>query len=169
MQDELNTLAEKLGKILIERGHKLALAESCTGGWIAQAVTDIPGSSQWFDRCFVTYSNQAKVEMLGVSSSTLDNYGAVSAETAKAMAGGALRHSHAQIALAVTGIAGPGGGTWLKPVGMVFLAWQVRDKACKCIEEHFLGSRREVRYQSVHRALNCLLAEYVQCEKSFDI
>ncbi|MGR8981866.1 MAG: CinA family protein [Gammaproteobacteria bacterium] len=164
MQGELDALAEKLGKILVGRGHRLALAESCTGGWIAQTVTDIPGSSKWFDRGFVTYSNQAKVEMLGVSSSTLAIYGAVSAETAKAMASGALSLSNAHIALAVTGIAGPDGGSPQKPVGLVFLAWQARQKPCKCIEQHFSGGRHEVRYQAVLKALNCLLEEYGQVE-----
>jgi nicotinamide-nucleotide amidase len=160
MQYELNELADKLGKMLIKRGHMLALAESCTGGWIAQTVTEIPGSSKWFDRGFVTYSNQAKVEMLGVSGKTLEIHGAVSAETAKAMAGGALRLSNAHVALAVTGIAGPEGGTRQKPVGLVFLAWQTKEKECKCIEEHFSGGRHQVRYQTVLKALNCLLDEY---------
>ncbi|MGR9086532.1 MAG: CinA family protein [Gammaproteobacteria bacterium] len=150
-------MAGRLGQVLGTRGLTLALAESCTGGWISQCITEIPGSSKWFDRGFVTYSNEAKMEMLGVSGHTLGTRGAVSRETAIEMAEGALAHSRAHIALAVTGIAGPDGGTEEKPVGLVFLAWQVKGMDCRCIEQHFKGNRHEVRYQTVRKAMQCLL------------
>lgn len=150
-------LASKLGKLLLERKLKLALAESCTGGWIAQCVTDISGSSQWFDRGFVTYSNEAKKEMLGVNEPTLNAFGAVSMETAKEMAMGALLRSRADIALAVTGIAGPDGGTPDKPVGLVYLAWQIRGQECHAIEQRLTGSRRDIRFQSVKSGLEILI------------
>ncbi|WP_374087937.1 CinA family protein [Methylomicrobium lacus] len=162
MQDDLLALAGQLGQQLSKAGHLLALAESCTGGWIAQSVTEIAGSSAWFDRGFVTYSNAAKIAMLGVSDSTLQAHGAVSSQTASEMVAGALRHSDADIALAVTGIAGPGGGTAEKPVGLVFIAWQRRGQPCHCIEQHFEGDRHAVRRQTVQKALQCLLDEYVQ-------
>src|SRR5258708_6846429 len=119
MENNITILAERVGQLL--KAHKLMLttAESCTGGQIAEAITQIAGSSQWFDRGFVTYSNAAKQEMLGVKKITLEQAGAVSAETAAEMAEGALRHSHAQISIAVTGIAGPTGGSVDKPVGTV--------------------------------------------------
>ena len=159
MQDELLALAAQVGEKLVRNGQMLALAESCTGGWIAQSITAVSGSSRWFDRGFVTYSNASKQQMLGVGEKTLEAFGAVSAETAKAMAQGALLHSNAQIALAVTGIAGPDGGTEDKPVGLVFLAWQIKGRDCRCIEQHFSGGRHEVRYQTVRKALRCLLDE----------
>jgi nicotinamide-nucleotide amidase len=159
MLDELLTMASQLGEKLARKGQMLALAESCTGGWIAQSVTGVAGSSKWFDRGFVTYSNASKQEMLGVSEKTLNRHGAVSTETAQEMVAGALLHSNAQIALAVTGIAGPDGGTEEKPVGLVFLAWQVKGHDCRCLEQHFRGNRQEVRYQTVRKALSCLLEE----------
>jgi len=119
----LASLARRVGSRLKRRRLKLATAESCTGGWIAQAVTSVAGSSEWFERGFVTYSNEAKKEMLGVRAATLSRHGAVSEETAREMAAGALKRSEAHVALAVTGIAGPGGGTRKKPVGMVCFAW----------------------------------------------
>lgn len=148
-QAQLETLAGQLGEALLERGWLLAAAESCTGGWAAQALTAIPGSSAWFDRGFVTYSNAAKQEMLGVRRETLAQYGAVSEETAGEMAEGALRHSHAQLAFAITGIAGPTGGSSGKPVGTVCFAWAFADRATETAVEHFMGDRREVRAQSV--------------------
>ncbi len=122
MDSELDPLARRLGECLAARGWMLATAESCTGGWIAAAVTAIGGSSAWFDRGFVTYSNDAKVDMLGVSPHTLATHGAVSEETVREMAAGALARSRAQLAVAVSGIAGPSGGTAAKSVGMVCLA-----------------------------------------------
>ena len=123
MDPELGSLAQRIGAALRARGMMLATAESCTGGWAAQVVTSVSGSSEWFDRGFVTYSNDAKQEMLGVSASTLERHGAVSEETARAMADGALLRSRARMTLAITGIAGPTGGSPDKPVGMVWFAW----------------------------------------------
>jgi len=121
--DDLERLAAEVGTALKKRRAMLATAESCTGGWIAQAVTSIPGRSEWFDRGFVTYSDESKVDMLGVSQDTLQAQGAVSEATAREMARGALRHSRASVSVAVTGIAGPAGGSRDKPVGLVCFAW----------------------------------------------
>ena len=151
------SLATELGLCL--QHHKLVLvtAESCTGGWIAQAITDVAGSSAWFDRGFVTYSNTAKQEMLGVSQKILATHGAVSEETVLAMVEGALAHSQAQVAVAVSGIAGPGGGTEEKPVGTVWIAYGLPQTAyAKCY--HFGGDRTEVRQQTVVTALQELIA-----------
>lgn len=153
MQQSLRELAARLGEALQRQGWQLALAESCTGGGIAQAVTDIAGSSEWFDRGFVTYSNAAKVEMLGVAQTTLEQFGAVSRETALEMASGALCHSHADLALAVTGIAGPGGGSAEKPVGTVFIAWQRRGEQGGCSRQLFVGNRQAVRLQTLEFCL----------------
>lgn len=155
---ELEKLAEQLGTVLLERGEWLAAAESCTGGWLAQSVTAIAGSSAWFDRGFVTYSNAAKVEMLGVPETTLDRHGAVSEATARAMAQGALTHSRADWSVAITGIAGPSGGSVEKPVGTVCFAWAGRDVGCEACTCHFAGDRAAVREQSVEYALASLLA-----------
>lgn len=155
---ELEKLAEQLGAVLLERGEWLAAVESCTGGWLAQSVTAIAGSSAWFDRGFVTYSNAAKVDMLGVPETTLDRHGAVSEATARAMAQGALAHSRADWAVAITGIAGPSGGSEEKPVGTVCFAWAGRDAGCEASTRHFAGGRAAVREQSVEYALTSLLA-----------
>lgn len=149
--------AETLGNRLKNLNLRLALAESCTGGGIASAVTDIPGSSVWFDRGFVTYSNQAKVDMLGVRQTTLDSVGAVSSETALEMAAGALAHSDAELVLAVTGIAGPDGGSSEKPVGTVFVAWQRRGGGGCWARKLFAGNRQAVRRQVVEFSLQQLL------------
>ncbi|MBS1145343.1 MAG: nicotinamide-nucleotide amidase [Proteobacteria bacterium] len=154
---ELEQLAERLGVLLLERGEWLAAAESCTGGWLAQSVTAIAGSSTWFDRGFVTYSNEAKVDMLGVPASTLEKHGAVSEAVARAMAQGVLAHSRADWAVAITGIAGPGGGSPVKPVGTVCFAWAGKDGGCEAQTRHFSGDRRAVREQSVHHALAGLI------------
>jgi nicotinamide-nucleotide amidase len=154
---ELENLAERLGAVLLSRGEWLAVAESCTGGWLAQSVTAIAGSSAWFDRGFVTYSNAAKADMLGVPESTLERHGAVSEATARAMAQGALAHSRADWSVAVTGIAGPGGGTPEKPVGTVCFAWAQRDGGCEALTRRFIGDRAAVREQAVALALNGLL------------
>ena len=151
---ELELLAERLGRELLNRGERLATAESCTGGWAAQAVTAVAGSSAWFDRGFVTYSNDAKVEMLGVPATTLERHGAVSEATARAMAQGALKHSRGDWALAITGIAGPTGGMPGKPVGMVCLAWAQRNGGCEALTCQFAGTRTEVRQQAVRLALS---------------
>ncbi len=154
--DTLTTIATLVGAKLKARGQMLASAESCTGGWVAQAVTAISGSSEWFDRGFVTYSNAAKQEMLGVAATTLERHGAVSEETAREMASGAIAHSHAQVAVAITGVAGPTGGSAEKPVGMVCFAWATQD-ALSAETCHFAGDRNAVRRQSVIRALQGVL------------
>lgn len=153
MESELFELAEQLGGKLKANGKKIATAESCTGGWIAQTITDVPGSSAWFDRGFVTYSNTAKVQMLDVSPETLEKHGAVSAETATEMAAGALAHSEADVAVAVTGIAGPDGGTPDKPVGTVFIAWADKNGEAKVIKKQFAGNRRQIRAETVESAI----------------
>jgi nicotinamide-nucleotide amidase len=142
---------------LRQRGLMLATAESCTGGWVAQLVTSVPGSSQWFDRGFVTYSNSAKQEMLGVSAAVLEQHGAVSEQTVAAMVSGALSHSHAQVALAISGVAGPAGGSLEKPVGTVCLAWGMTDQPVVTRRLQLPGERQEVRRQAVVLALNGLL------------
>jgi nicotinamide-nucleotide amidase len=154
---ELMRLAELVGTALQRRGLMLATAESCTGGWVAQVVTSVPGSSQWFERGFVTYSNSAKQEMLGVSAATLEQYGAVSEETAAEMVTGALSYSHAQITLAVSGIAGPDGGSLEKPVGTMCLAWGLKGQPVVTRRLRLPGARQEVRRQAVIYALNGLL------------
>lgn len=153
MDSVIYTLSARLGTLLKSRNWQLALAESCTGGAIAQAVTDVPGSSAWFDRGFVTYSNAAKVEMLGVKQATLDTVGAVSQETVLEMVSGTLAHSHADLALAVTGIAGPDGGSAEKPVGTVLISWQCRGYPGVCVRQCFSGDRLAIRQQVVEFCL----------------
>lgn len=148
----MNELARRLGEALKARGWKLATAESCTGGWVAMELTAIAGSSDWFERGFVTYSNEAKRELLGVQEVTLLKHGAVSEQAAREMAAGALGRSHAQAALAVTGIAGPAGGSAQKPVGTVCFAWAVGSNI-RSETRRFDGDRESVRRQSVVRAL----------------
>lgn len=154
---ELDLLAERVGAALARRGWVVATAESCTGGWIAQALTSIPGSSAWFDRGYVTYSNAAKTEVLGVMSETLEHHGAVSEATVREMAGGALVRSSAQLAVAVSGIAGPGGATSGKPVGTVALAWMTRGQVPSSLITHFPGNRTQVRAAAVAAALQGIL------------
>ena len=146
-------LAADLGVALAARGWKVATAESCTGGMIAGAITDIAGSSAWFERGFVTYSNEAKVELLGVRAETLARFGAVSEAAAREMVAGALERSRADIAVAVSGVAGPGGGTPEKPVGLVWLAWGVRGGLTDAASRHFPGDRAAVREATVAMAL----------------
>lgn len=157
MSDELQTAATAVLDACRTRGLKLATAESCTGGLVAAALTDIAGSSDVVDRGFVTYSNQAKQEMLGVSSETLRDHGAVSRQTAEAMARGAIAHSGADISVAITGVAGPGGGSAEKPVGLVHFAAASRDGALTHREMRYgdIG-RAEVRRKSVLQALTML-------------
>jgi len=150
---ELSTL---LGERLKKKGLKIATAESCTGGGIAQAITEIPGSSAWFDRGFVTYSNLSKVEMLGVKQSTLEQYGAVSEQVAIEMVKGALINSDSDIAVAVTGVAGPGGGSVLKPVGTVFIAYGLNTEQQQCKKYFFIGNRSDIRNSTIISALNYL-------------
>lgn len=153
-------MSEQVGAVLLRRGHRLVTAESCTGGWVAQAVTAVPGSSHWFDRGFITYSNEAKCDMLGVSAATLDRFGAVSEETVREMARGALSQSAAQCALAVSGIAGPGGGAPEKPVGTVYFAWEVKGGLCQVMKARLSGDRRSVREQAVKLALEGVIDVY---------
>lgn len=149
-------MVERLAAQLLARGWWLTCAESCTGGGIAAALTDVAGSSAWFERGFVTYSNLAKQELLGVSPDTLALHGAVSSETVIEMASGALAHSPAQLAVAVSGIAGPGGGSPDKPVGSVWLAWATAE-VVQARLFHFAGDRAAVRAASVDAALAGLL------------
>jgi len=155
---ELNQLARQLGESLLRHGSRVAVAESCTGGWLAKCITDITGSSAWFDRGFVTYSNAAKVEMLGVSEDTLEMEGAVSEATVLEMAAGALEHSEADLAVAISGIAGPGGEVPGKPVGTVCFAWLAGDGRERVETWHFQGDREAVRRQSVAHALRGLIS-----------
>jgi nicotinamide-nucleotide amidase len=154
--DDLTALALRVGACLKANGLVLVTAESCTGGWVAQAVTSISGSSEWFDRGFVTYSNAAKSEMLGVRAETLDRHGAVSEETAREMAAGALA-AGGGAAVSITGVAGPTGGTPAKPVGMVCFGWALRGGRLDAATKRFDGDREAVRRQSVVFALQGLL------------
>ena len=157
IQQDLEILAGQVGSLLQANGQKLATAESCTGGWVAQCLTAIAGSSNWFERGFVTYSNEAKQEMLGIDAQALLTHGAVSEATAGAMANGALRHSRADWALSITGIAGPSGGSADKPVGMVCFGWAGPDSLTEVETRIFSGNREAVRSQSVAHALGGLL------------
>ncbi|MES9970142.1 MAG: nicotinamide-nucleotide amidase [Candidatus Thiodiazotropha sp.] len=138
---------------LRQQGHRLVVAESCTGGWLAKILTDLAGSSDWFDRGYVTYSNQAKQEMLGVSRGVLQQFGAVSEACVLEMAQGALRQSGAEVAIAISGIAGPAGGSAEKPVGTVYFAWQIKGGEGKADRQCFTGDRNQVRWQAVVHAL----------------
>ena len=154
---ELTELSEKLGKLLLEQHKQLAVAESCTGGWLAKSLTDIAGSSAWFERGLVTYSNAAKQDLLGVSAATLTEHGAVSEAVAREMVQGLLANSPADVAVAISGIAGPGGGTADKPVGTVCFAWAVRGGVTQAETCRFDGDRTMVRRRSVQHALEVLL------------
>jgi nicotinamide-nucleotide amidase len=152
----LNQLAADLGTILKDKCWVLALAESCTGGMVAQTVTNIAGSSAWFDRAFITYSNQAKIEMLNVLETTLEAQGAVSEQVAAEMALGAFKKSDASIAVSITGIAGPDGGSADKPVGTVCFGFAFDDQVI-VTTQHFSGDRAKIRALSAQYALNCLI------------
>jgi nicotinamide-nucleotide amidase len=153
---DLEALALKLGRALHVRGWRLAAAESCTGGWIAKSLTDVAGSSQWFEGCVVSYSNAAKTELLGVPTDLLAAHGAVSEQVARAMADAAHRRFAADLAVAVSGIAGPGGGTQDKPVGTVHFAW-VAPNGVTAARRVFAGGRESVRRQTVALALERLI------------
>lgn len=157
MDKKLIQLSARVGEGLSACALMLTTAESCTGGGVAQALTTVPGSSDWFERGFVTYSNQAKEEMLGVSAQLLQQYGAVSEQVVQAMAEGALRHSHAQISLAISGIAGPGGAVPGKPVGTVWLAWAALGQETHSCCQHFSGDREQIREKSVAASLRGVL------------
>jgi len=154
---ELVSLCDQIAARLQKQSAMLATAESCTGGWIAKTITDCAGSSKWFDRGFVTYSNDAKVEMLNINPESLATFGAVSEQIASEMAVGAISHSRSSCAIAVTGIAGPDGGTKLKPVGTVCFAWAVNSELVKSETGFFSGDREKIRYQTVEYALRKLL------------
>lgn len=158
MPTKLTTLVRQTGDWLKQHDALLTTAESCTGGWIAQAMTSVAGSSEWFDRGFVTYSNISKIEMLGVTSQTLARYGAVSEETVREMVLGALQHSAAQVAVAVSGIAGPGGGSARKPVGTVCFAWAKKGDAPLSRTEFFSGERKIIRRIAVFTAIEGILS-----------
>jgi nicotinamide-nucleotide amidase len=149
----------KLAERLLARGECLAVAESCTGGWVAKVCTDMLGSSGWFERGFVTYSNLSKQELLGVSAATLAEHGAVSEATVREMAAGVLAHSAAHWAVAISGIAGPGGGSADKPVGTVWIAWAGPEGWRRTHCHHFDGDREMVRRQAVAAALQGLLEQ----------
>ena len=160
LAQEVQALDANLTQIslrLLARRHMLATAESCTGGMIAATCTDLSGSSQWFERGFVTYSNEAKAEMLGVPPGLIEQHGAVSEPVARAMADGALTHSRAQVSLAVTGVAGPTGGSEAKPVGTVWFAWCVNGETHSEMQ-HFAGDRAAVRTATLRYALKRLLS-----------
>jgi nicotinamide-nucleotide amidase len=157
-QTMIQDICLELGNALTKKKFRIALAESCTGGLVCQHLTNIPGSSFWFDRGFVTYSNESKIELLKVSQDTLLKFGAVSKEVASEMALGALNESHAQIALSITGIAGPSGGSIEKPVGTVFFAIAYQNKIIFNASKVFPGSRENIRESSCLFALNQVLA-----------
>lgn len=156
LEQERQSLCRLLADLMLEKRFYLATAESCTGGLIAAGCTDLAGSSQWFDRGFVTYSNAAKMDMLGVDAGLITEFGAVSEPVAAAMAQGAVAHSLAQVSVAVTGVAGPAGGSAEKPVGTVWIGWcvngQTRTQLC-----HFDGDRATVRALTVQQALQGLV------------
>ncbi len=152
----LQHLTSDVANHLLARDWMLVTAESCTGGWIAKCCTDIAGSSTWFDRGFVTYSNQAKQDMLDVRAETLEQFGAVSEQTIKEMAQGALKHSNANISIAISGIAGPDGGSDEKPIGTVWFAW-AKDTSTITACHYFSGNRDQVRRQAVATALTGII------------
>lgn len=156
-QRTLELLASQVGALLRANGQRLTTAESCTGGWAAQCLTAIAGSSQWFERGFVSYSNEAKQDMFGIAPGILIKHGAVSEVIVAAMAAGALRHSNADWALAITGIAGPSGGSPDKPIGTVCFGWAGPETGPEVETRHFSGTREDIRAQSVAHALAGLL------------
>ncbi len=155
--DRLTSVADEVGQLLKDHGFRLTTVESCTGGWIAQSVTAVAGSSVWFERGFITYSNEAKHELVGVPDLLIIENGAVSRPVARAMARGGLDHSPADVAVAVTGVAGPDGGSTEKPVGTVFVSWALRSGALRAERFLFEGDREAVRVQTVIEALEGLI------------
>jgi nicotinamide-nucleotide amidase len=154
----LHELANKLATLLLATRQRLASAESCTGGWVAKCLTDVPGSSQWFERGYVTYSNLAKEQMIGVAASVIDTFGAVSRPTVEQMAAGALHDSGADLAVAITGIAGPDGGSADKPVGLVWFALAQRLAPPVAEQHRFTGDREAIRRAAVATALRLVIA-----------
>ena len=155
--DEISDQVELLARQCLERQVRIATAESCTGGWIAKSCTDLAGSSEWFERGFVTYSNEAKQDMLGISKATISDFGAVSEQTVSAMAKGTLINSQADWAIAISGVAGPGGGSKINPVGSVWFAWMNANQDLHTSKKQFSGDREAVRKQSVDYALEELI------------
>ena len=153
----LESLAIEANKVLKEKGLKLATAESCTGGGIGYWITSVPGSSACFERGFITYSNEAKIEQLGIDPLSLEVFGAVSEQIAREMAEGALRHSNADVSIAITGIAGPDGGTPDKPVGTVWIAFASCTQQTQAIVDVFSGNRQEIRERAMEKALSFLI------------
>jgi len=151
------SLSLQLSDLLVRKNKKIVLAESCTGGGLAEEITAVQGSTAWFERGYVTYSNASKIEVLGVSPETLEMHGAVSEQTAKQMAKGALKHSHADISLSVTGIAGPAGGSPEKPVGTVWFALADNSGRCEARLGTFTSGRKQVRSSSIEFALKWLI------------
>ncbi|MFZ5755928.1 MAG: CinA family protein [Pseudomonadota bacterium] len=156
LQRDIDRLATEVGALLKKTGVKLATAESCTGGWVAQAVTSVTGSSDWFERGFVTYSNEAKTEMLGVPAALIAQHGAVSEAVVKEMALGAVKNSRAHLSVAISGIAGPGGGSPDKPVGTVWLAWGQKRGYAEAELHRLTGDRAVIRARAVVIALDGL-------------
>ncbi|WP_165312261.1 nicotinamide-nucleotide amidase [Vibrio ziniensis] len=154
--NSIEQLSQQLGELLLEHKQILVTAESCTGGGVANAITEIAGSSAWFDRAFVTYSNEAKQEMIGVKSETLSEFGAVSEPVVIQMVQGALKNSNATIGVSISGIAGPSGGSKEKPVGTVCFAWADKSDWLKVETQHFAGDRSAVRTQAVLHALEMI-------------
>lgn len=154
----MRDLAAEVGNALLDQNARIVTAESCTGGWVSELLTQVPGSSAWFDAGYVTYSNAAKQRMLGVSQSILDLKGAVSESVVAQMAEGALKDADADIAVAISGVAGPDGGTESKPVGTVWFAWAIRNQPTVTCLSFFSGDRQTIREQSVVQALQGVLA-----------
>ena len=159
-EGQLQNAAMAVAELMQNRGWMLAVAESCTGGWVAKVCTDLPGSSAWFERGFVTYTNESKQEMLGVKAQTLESQGAVSEATVREMVEGTLRHSRAQLSLAISGIAGPGGGSAKKPIGTVCFAWGTEGQVPFSESLCFEGDREEVRRQAVLHALEGVVLRF---------
>jgi nicotinamide-nucleotide amidase len=159
----LRALAERAGELLLAGRRRVATAESCTGGWVAKCLTDIAGSSQWFERGYVTYSNLAKQQSIGVAASVIETFGAVSRPTVEQMAAGALHDSGADLAVAITGIAGPDGGSADKPVGLVWFALAQRAAAPVAEQHQFAGDREAIRRAAVATAL-CLVITAAQAQ-----
>ena len=151
------SLVQTVSELLVKKQWSLSAVESCTGGWVAKSCTDLAGSSTWFDCGFVTYSNQSKQKLVGVRNKTLETHGAVSEQTAIEMAQGALSHSNADISVAITGIAGPSGGSAEKPVGTVWFAWSVKNQDTKTQKHQFNGDREQIRIQAVITALQGII------------
>ena len=158
----IEALIGELAELLVSKNFKLAVAESCTGGMLAQQCTSRNGSTKWFECGFVTYSNASKIRLLGVQVNVLDEYGAVSSQVAEQMAMGVLSHSDADISASITGIAGPGGGTEIKPVGTVYIAIAVKNQAAKITHHLFRGNRKLIREQSMLMAVIKLMSQLEQ-------